>query len=421
MTKQTRYVVDVSDLIHWHNHLSGIQRVVAEMAYRYEKEGAVFCYYEEATQQFYPLESFTGHMQKRDRVLSASARPAESKPNEAVVQLKRAGRALTPPIATKVARRIRRVAASMRAQQTQPARETFAFREDDTVLVFGGHWDKPHYAGLLADIKQRYKARVAHVVYDMIPVYDRAHVAEEEHERFPRYIRAISAIADVIYAISESTKRDYLRFLKENKIKHTPKVQVIILGEDFTHNKPVKPAGFKEKDYILAVGTVEVRKNYGLLYTTYKRARELNISLPKLVIVGRVGWLSGDVYYQMVHDSTISQDIVFIHSADDNQLSWLYENSLFTVYPSFYEGWGLPVAEAAFYGKACATSNSSSLPEVIGDLAEYFSPYSADECLAAMQKLMNAKHRRALEAKLRKRQPVSWDTTFEQVKQALVD
>jgi len=422
MTNKTRYVVDVSDLMNWHSHLSGIQRVVAEMAYRYEKEGAIFCYYEEATQQFYPLDSFTGHMERREAAMAPQgvAAIAESNTNKAKHFIKRAGSALAPPIAVKVARRIKHEIASSR-QEGQPVviRETFTFEKGDTILVFGGHWDKPHYTSVLAGIKKQYGTTVATVVYDLIPVYDRAHVAEEEHTRFPRYIKAISEFTDVVYVISESTKRDYLRFLKENDIKNKPKVQVVILGEDFSHKTPVKPDGFTAKDYVLAVSTIEVRKNYGLLYATYKRAKELGVTLPKLVIVGRQGWLAGDLYYQMVHDSDVSDSIQFIHNANDEALCWLYEHCLFTVYPSFYEGWGLPVAEAASYGKASAASSASSIPEVVGDAAVYFSPFSADECLAAFKRLMDDKERAKLEAKLKKRTPNNWDMAYEQTKKVL--
>ncbi len=422
MTNKTRYVVDVSDLMNWHSHLSGIQRVVAEMAYRYEKDGAVFCYYEEATQQFYPLDSFSDHMERREAAMSPQPTTAVA-PNagdKAKHLIKRAGNALAPPIALKVARRIKHeIAASRQEGQPVVIRETFAFKKGDTVLVFGGHWDKPHYVSVLAGIKKKFDATVATVVYDLIPVYDRAHVAEEEHTRFPLYIKAISEFTDVVYVISESTKRDYLRFLKENGVKNKPKVQVVILGEDFSHKTPVKPDGFTAKKYVLAVSTIEVRKNYGLLYATYKRAKELGVTLPKLVIVGRQGWLAGDLYYQMVHDSDVSDSIQFIHNANDEALCWLYEHCLFTTYPSFYEGWGLPVAEAASYGKVSAASNASSIPEVVGDAAVYFSPFSADECLAAFRRLLDDGERSKLEEKLRKRTPNNWDMAFEQTKKVL--
>lgn len=421
-SKNTRCVVDVSDLMNWHSHLSGIQRVVAEMAYRYEKEGAVFCYYEEATQQFYPLDSFADHMERRAAAMAPQTVVAtsESGADRAKHFIKWAGSALTPPIAMRVARQIKHeIASSRQAGQPVVIRETFTFEKGDTVLVFGGHWDKPHYVSVLSNIKKQFNATVATVVYDLIPVYDRAHVAEEEHTRFPRYIKSISEFSDVVYVISESTKRDYLRFLKDYSVKNRPKIQVVILGEDFTHKTPVKPEGFTAKDYVLAVSTIEVRKNYGLLYATYKRANELGITLPKLVIVGRQGWLAGDLYYQMVHDSDVSDNIQFIHNADDEALCWLYEHCLFTAYPSFYEGWGLPVAEAASYGKVSAASSASSIPEVVGDAAVYFSPFSADECLAAFTRLMDDRERSKLEAKLKKRTPNNWDAAFEQTRKAL--
>ena len=104
-----RYVVDVTDLINWQGHLSGIQRVVAEMAYRYEKEDAVFCYYEEATACFYPLDSFSGHMHRRQADLATELPVAQARSvaEKTKGQLKRVSRLVAPPIATKVAKRVR--------------------------------------------------------------------------------------------------------------------------------------------------------------------------------------------------------------------------------------------------------------------------------------------------------------------------
>jgi len=418
----SRYVVDVSDLIHWHHgNLSGIQRVVAEMAYRYEEEGAIFCYYDESAARFFPLDSsFTDMMNRR----TATHQPVPSSAGSTVevdglYYIKRVSRAITPSIAMRVAKRIHREVKKLTAKESTETRKQFHFEKGDTLLVFGGHWDKPRYTATLRTAKEQASLRVGHAIMDLIPIYDQAHVAEVEHKRFPKYIQEISEISDIVYVISESTKRDYERYLKETNAKHIPKIQKIILGEDFKHSTSEAVATLEHVPYILAVGTVEVRKNYGLLYYAYKRAYELNITLPRLVIVGREGWLAGDVYYQMKHDSQVSNDITFMHGMNDHQLSWLYEHCLFTVNASFYEGWGLPIAEAAFYGKTCAASNSTSIPEVVGDCAKYFSPFSTDECLKTLQALLDRKTRERLEKRIANRRPISWDDTFRQTKEAL--
>lgn len=416
-----RYVVDVSDLINWQGHLSGIQRVVAEMAYRYEKEGAVFCYYEEATARFYPLDSFSGHMNRRRTELTAEPAVVRSRSvaEKTKSHLKRVGRLVAPPLATKVAKYVRHEVRRALSSPEKDNREEFPFEDGDMFLVFGGHWDKPRYTATLTAIKHQHKLRIAHLIHDLIPIYDKGHVSQDEHVRFPKYITEITQLSDVIYITSEAARRDYERYLKETKSSAKPLIHRVTLGEDFSSKVAAKPAGFSVSSYILAVGSFEVRKNYGLLYQTYKLAHERGVALPELVIVGRQGWLSGDIHYQMEYDPDIAKKINLMHNVSDGELEWLYKHCLFTVQSSFSEGWGLPVAEAAYYKKVSAVANTSSLPEVVGDGAVYFSPYSTDECLAALRELLDEKVRSKLEKKIAKRTPASWDTTFRQTKEAL--
>jgi len=422
VTKQTttRTIIDVSDLITWQGNLSGIQRMVAEMAYRYEKTGALFCYYSEESRAFFPLDSFTGLMNKRERVVEPTTQRNSTTKSSSPANIRSIVHQLTPPILIRALKKSKHILVGNKP----PARVEltdiyFRFNKNDTLLIFGAHWDKPHYTEVLGTLKAEHSLRIGHTVYDLIPVVDRAHVAEVEHIRFPLYIEAISRISDIIYVISESTKKDYIHFLKTNNIA-SPKIKVLILGEDFTSTQASKPAvSALDSPYLLMVGTVEVRKNHALLYGTYKRAYEQGIELPSLIIAGRQGWLSGDIYFQMTHDSQVRDKFIFIHDANDQQLAWLYEHCLFTVFSSYYEGWGLPVAEAAYYGKTCAASNTSSIPEVAGNGAVYYSPYSTDECLVAIRTLLNNKDRAGYEKIIKNRHPATWDATFIQSKDIL--
>ena len=103
----------------------------------------------------------------------------------------------------------------------------------------------------------------------------------------------------------------------------------------------------------------------------------------------RRGWLSEDIYEVMTHDPQTRATFVFLHDATDEELAWLYRHCEFTVYPSFYEGWGLPIGESLAYGVPCLASRTSSMPEVAGELIPYFSPSSADECLKAIRPCSN--------------------------------
>lgn len=185
-------------------------------------------------------------------------------------------------------------------------------------------------------------------------------------------------------------------------------------------NSTSKPDVRIDDEFLLCVGTIENRKNHMLLYQTYKLAAERGVDLPQLVIAGGKGWLSDDVQYLISHDPGVAKKIVLLYSPSDSVLSWLYRNCLFTVYPSLYEGWGLPVAESLAYDKVCVSSGISSMPEIAGDLLTYFSPNSTDECLAAINNILNVSIRQKAEKRIKKEyHTTSWQKTYQQVVTAI--
>jgi len=137
--------------------------------------------------------------------------------------------------------------------------------------------------------------------------------------------------------------------------------------------------------------------------------------------VGRRGWKTDDIIDIMKSDPDVSDDIVFMQDASDEELSWFYRNCMFTVYPSFYEGWGLPIAESIAYGKPCISSGTSSMPEVAGALIDYFSPLSTDECLNAITKLLSKKELDSAKKRINRYKITSWDDTYDQVNNAIIN
>ncbi len=169
------------------------------------------------------------------------------------------------------------------------------------------------------------------------------------------------------------------------------------------------------------MGTIEARKNHTLLYYTYKLAKDRGITLPKLVVVGRPGWKADNIYDIMTSDPDINEQLIILQDICDNELSWLYENCLFSIYPSFYEGWGLPIAESIARKVPCICSNTSSMPEIAGNLVDYFSPLSADECLAAIVRLLDKEQLRKAKERVALYKPTSWDQSFATVNAIIGD
>jgi len=142
-----------------------------------------------------------------------------------------------------------------------------------------------------------------------------------------------------------------------------------------------------DANFILAVGNLQPRKNLSRLIEAFSRIRENGNPL-QLVIVGKSQWQSSDIY-TLVKKLDLDDKVVFTGYVPDEDLAVLYNMAAVFVYPSLYEGFGLPVLEAMNCGTPVITSNCSSLPEVAGDAAILVDPYSTDAISAAMEKVLN--------------------------------
>jgi glycosyltransferase involved in cell wall biosynthesis len=130
----------------------------------------------------------------------------------------------------------------------------------------------------------------------------------------------------------------------------------------------------------MLVATIEPRKGHTLLYRVWQRLLAEGIPQAarfRLVFVGRPGWMTGGLMADLRKSPAATSHIVLIHDVDDDGLAALYEAAAFCVYPSEYEGYGLPVIEAFAHGKAVIASSGGAIPELVQDLSPCLDP--ADE------------------------------------------
>ncbi|HJO55619.1 MAG TPA: glycosyltransferase family 1 protein [Candidatus Scalindua sp.] len=173
--------------------------------------------------------------------------------------------------------------------------------------------------------------------------------------------------ASIIVADSYSTKRDIVEFFGINERQ----IKVIHLGVEsrFRPISNVKKYRLKNKlpsKMILNVGTLEPRKNIITLISAFKKLREKGFETYKLVIAGERGWLYEQIFKE-VERNDLKNEIIFMGVVRDEDLPTLYNCAEVFVYPSLYEGFGLPPLEAMACGIPVITSNASSLPEVVGN------------------------------------------------------
>jgi glycosyltransferase involved in cell wall biosynthesis len=104
-----------------------------------------------------------------------------------------------------------------------------------------------------------------------------------------------------------------------------------------------------------------------------------NNSIPFILCIGRVSPVACKMIEEVRNDNNVGEYIKFLHDVSDEELEWYYSNCKATIYPSFYEGWGLPVGESLGRGKLCLASNATSIPEIGGELVQYFDPTNPAE------------------------------------------
>jgi glycosyltransferase involved in cell wall biosynthesis len=170
------------------------------------------------------------------------------------------------------------------------------------------------------------------------------------------------------------------------------------------------------------VSTLDVRKNHRLLYDAWQVMAARNPdNCPDLVCLGIPHLFVRDLLREVRHDRAVNRHIHFLQGIRDEELAWYYRHCAATIYPSRYEGWGLPVAESLCHGRLCLASNATSIPEISPDLPAFFDPFDVHGLVALVERtLRDPAWVEAKEADIRDRfRPTSWRDTAHQVMAAV--
>ncbi|MGC8976596.1 MAG: glycosyltransferase family 4 protein [Candidatus Ratteibacteria bacterium] len=169
------------------------------------------------------------------------------------------------------------------------------------------------------------------------------------------------------------------------------------------------------KPYILSVSNLQPRKNLSRLIKAFALLVKNNEKFPYiLVIVGRKLWLYKDIFV-LVKETNLEDKIIFTDFIPEEDLLYLYNFADVFVYPSLYEGFGLPVVEAMACGCPVITSNLSSLPEIVEDAGIIIDPYDIEEIAKAIKEVIcNPELKKSLKFKgLKQSKKFSWKNTAE--------
>ncbi len=263
----------------------------------------------------------------------------------------------------------------------------------DVLLVLGSNWFHPFYGELVSQARERHGLRVALLVYDLIPLLRPEWCDANLVQRFRHWASSLLPQADVLLTISQWSGQDVLRIAERDRLTLRTKPVTIPIGTGFSippgHRVDQAPGDRLPPpgSYVLMVSTIEARKNHALLVRTWRRLLDAlpPDRVPTLVFAGKVGWLVDDLMQQLRNADWLGGKVVLVENPQDSELERLYRGCLFTVFPSFYEGWGLPVTESFSFGRPCVISNASALPEAGGELARYFDPENGTQAFQVLR------------------------------------
>ena len=249
------------------------------------------------------------------------------------------------------------------------------------------------------------RARLVYTLHDLAFLVHPEWTTEHNRQICFEGVYNASLHADLVLANSEFTRRCFLE-----TFPHYPEERTAVASpaSRFADRDPAlgsQPSSLPQLEpdrFFLSVGTLEPRKNQVRLLEAYARYASASSDPLPLVLAGGRGWMMEDLEERIARQG-LAQRVELLGYVDDETLRWLYSHAAAFVYPSLFEGFGMPVVEALSLSAAVVTSRVTSLPEVVGKAALFVDPEDVGEIEGALERLaMNE----ALREDLRRRAPV---------------
>lgn len=255
-------------------------------------------------------------------------------------------------------------------------------------------------------LSKPYVVTVYDLIYELFP----NDFNREEDEETRKQKKLTIENCNSIIAISEHTKRDLMHYYNIDERK----ISVIHLGNSLTKKKDIEQKKKVAYQYILFVGLRNRYKNFTFFLRSIQDILLSNKSLQLICAGPKFTTEEQQLFKELGIEKQIQH-----HLATDETLSLLYANAMIFVFPSLYEGFGLPILEAFSSGCPVMCSNTSSLPEIAGDAALLFDPKNSDEIASSLQKIIDNKELREHLSRSGYDQLkyFSWKSTVEQTKE----
>ena len=308
-------------------------------------------------------------------------------------------RQLPPPFADRHGRRLAVVPVDLALGKP------LSLRPQDTLATAGYDWFNQDPVALERH-KREHGFRYVVMCYDIIPLQFPCMFADHDVAAFRRYWDAMFPLADRILVNSRRVESDIRSYCAAAGLE-IAETKVIPLGFDPPPALPriQLPKGLEASRFVLFVSTLEPRKGHAMLVNLWHRLLAARIPQRhrfKLVFVGRRGWKVDSLLQDIDKLSAEEPSLVHFDSVSDDELSALYAAAAFCVYPSRYEGFGLPIIEAFSHGKAVIASTGGALPETVGGLSPCLDPGDEDAWFRELKRwIEDPQARTSYEAEIR--------------------
>lgn len=258
-------------------------------------------------------------------------------------------------------------------------------------------------------------AKIGTLVHDVIPVTHPQYCHQDTVFHFLPYLAAVLQYDDFIIVTTQATKDQIHNLFISCSIEPVP-IYVVPLGSNFqpvskitSHNVGNDVKRFVQSgSYLMMMGTLEPRKNHRFLLDAWDEG--LNKTPLNIVIAGRIGWNIEDFVERLKKHSDFDKRIFFVEGPSDSEVGYLYQNAYAVVFPTFEEGFGLPIIEAFHYGRPVFASDIPVCREVGGKYAEYFSLNSPKELVSLVKKYLDSpKNYEKMKQQIQCYHALSWD------------
>lgn len=258
------------------------------------------------------------------------------------------------------------------------------------------------------------------IVHDLIPIAHPEWFPTDANKHTLESIVYSVTERDRVVCVSESTRQDLLAYRTDLRPKQVTVAH--LAGAEVFKPTPLSDTLRQRlginSEYILSVCTLEPRKNLQLVVRAYEHLLQNNVDtkLPQLVLVGAIGWKTSELIDQInMLNAHHPNQVIITGYIEDEELAQLYTGASMFVYPSLYEGFGLPPLEAMQCGSPVITSNVSSLPEVVGMAGITIDPTDVNMLVSAMEQIRHDGRDKYAQQSLYRSSEFSWRKMAQQV------